>query len=41
MIGVYVTAEEYEQLRVQAFEAKKPVATYVRDRVLTTKKATK
>lgn len=37
MIGVKVTAAEYERLRLAAFEARKSVSTYVRDAALTTK----
>lgn len=38
MIGVWLTEEEHELLRTLAFEAKKPIGAYVRDRVLSTKK---
>lgn len=38
MIGVWLTEEEHEALRTMAFEAKKPIGAYVRDRVLGTKK---
>ena len=38
MIGVWLTAEEHERLRLLAFEAKKPLAAYVRDAALASKK---
>jgi hypothetical protein len=34
MIGVKVSDEEYERVRVAAFEARKSLAAYVRDAVL-------
>jgi len=34
MIGVMVTEDEYERLRVLAFEARKPLSAYVRDAAL-------
>jgi len=34
MIGVMVTEDEYERLRVHAFEARKPLAAYVREAAL-------
>ena len=34
MIGVKVTEDEYETVRVLAFQARKSVGAYVRDRVL-------
>ena len=37
MIGVKVSEEEHEQLRRLAFEARKSVAAYVRDRALDVK----
>ena len=41
MIGVWLSAEEYERVRVLAFTAKKAVGTYVRDVVLARKNDTK
>jgi hypothetical protein len=34
MIGVKVTAEEYERFRVLAFEARKSLGAFIRERVL-------
>ena len=34
MIGLKVTDDEYEQIRRLAFEARKSLGAYVRDRVL-------
>lgn len=37
MIGVKVTDEEHERIRVLAFEARKSIGAFIRDRVLGTK----
>jgi hypothetical protein len=41
MIGVKVTDEEYERVRVMAFEARKSLGAFIRDRVLGTTKRSK
>lgn len=38
MIGVKVSAEEYERIRVLAFEARKSLGAFIRDLVLASKK---
>jgi hypothetical protein len=39
MIGVKVTDDEYEQIRVLAFEARKSLGAFLRDRALDSRKA--